>query len=115
MPLNYDFSKVDEKYWLDKDNDELTLLAQTMPMMAMAAGVGEITEDNCRNFFNRVHLFEQLFNSFRYKIDDETNEMVPLFLTFDETRNFIGFRTNVGFETETKFRKRVIENFYRLG
>jgi hypothetical protein len=115
MALHYDFSKVDKKYWLDEDNDELTLLAQTMPMMAMAAGIGEITENNFSDFYNRVHLFETLFNTFRHSFDDESNQFTSLYLNLDEARNFVGFHTNVAFESETKFRKRVIENFYSKG
>jgi hypothetical protein len=112
MALNYDFSKVDKKHWLDEESDELTILAQTMPMMAMAAGIGEITEKNFREFYNRIHLFEKLFSSFRMKKNDETGDFEPLFLDISDAENFIGFHTNVSYETETKFRKRVIDNFY---
>lgn len=112
MPLSYDFGKIDKKHWLDEENDEFTLLAQTMPMMAMAVGIGEITESNYRDFYNRVHLFETLFHSFRMKRDDFSGEMKPLFLSLDEAQNFIGLNTNVGLESETKFRKRVIDMFY---
>lgn len=111
MPLNFDFSKIDKEYWLDEKTEEFTLLAQAMPMMAMAVGIGEITQENYTNFYNRVHLFETLFTTFRHKTNDE-GRLEKVFLSLDEAENFIGLHTNVSNETETKFRKRVFDNFY---
>ena len=111
MSLNYDFSKVDKQYWLDEENDEFTLVAQAMPWMAVAVGIGEITVNNYIDFYNRVHIFETLFTPFRHKTNDY-GELEKVFLSLDEAKNFIGLHTNVSNETETKFRKRVFDNFY---
>ncbi|RPH69119.1 hypothetical protein EHM76_07310 [bacterium] len=70
----------------------------------MAVGLGEITEENCEQFYGRLAVYEKLFGAFMYRPQGHEG---PEALTAEEVIQHIGLRTNVGPETDAKWAKRI--------
>jgi hypothetical protein len=70
----------------------------------MAVGIGHITEANWRTFYARLHMHESVHGGMRF-----SGEGKRVLYTADDVRKFVGLRTNVSNEADTKWAKRFYE------
>lgn len=84
---------------------------KTLILLTMSIGMGEITEDNHREFFTRVALYERLFGASRSRFNGKAR--VRVHFTLAEIREHIGLTTNVSLEKNNCWTKRIVENFNR--
>ena len=96
MSLNYDLTGCNQD--VIKDGDKWQPFVQPIIFATMAVGIGEITEDNFLEFWQRLNVFELI------------HDLTPL-TPLDHVVAMIGLRTNV-FPTKTraKWLKRVVSS-----
>ena len=96
MSLNYDLTDCDHD--AIKDGDEWRPFVQPIIFATMAVGIGEITEDNFLEFWQRLNVFELVHD-------------LPPLTPLDHVVAMIGLRTNVfPAETRAKWLKRVVSS-----
>lgn len=104
MSLNWNIEKV--KDW-ENLNDEQRVVLDSIIWLSMAIGIGEITEDNYKEFFARIHMIEKLFGGVIFR--DRKYRTIKL----DEVKDLIGLTTNVSKISRTQFNKNQLGRFYR--
>ena len=91
MALHYDFTKI-ENYepvcW--QENGNIQPVTDALVWLTVGCELGEITEENYRDFFARIKVFEKLFGAFLYGEDGKDS-----YLTEDNIKAHIGLTTNV--------------------
>ena len=91
MSLRFDYTQC------EPTTDERQLaLRQHMMWICMHVGIGEVTEANAGEFWQRVRFIERLDGPY---LHDEDGKPTPM--TLDDVRGCIGYTTNV-FPKETK-------------
>lgn len=122
MSLNYDFGGIDKSVRLTvAPNDGMGYkvgeafmnpVAKSLIFVTMALGMGEITEANYKDFYKRLRFFEALHGPLlQYEGVEGAESLANKRFTIHDIKAHIGLRTNVSFETESKWRKRTIDNF----
>lgn len=108
MPLTWDATEV-----ADYDNltDDECVAREALIFATMGVGINHITEDNAREFYERVSFIEKVNGASRHGWED--GEHVPVYFTPDEIRRFIGLRTNASVLTKAKFKTNVYEGHVR--
>lgn len=104
MSLNWNIEKV--KDW-ENFNDEQRVVLDSIIWLTMAIGIGEITEDNHKEFFARLHMIEKLFGGVIFR------EGKYRTIKLDEVKDLIGLTTNVSSITRAQFNKNQLQRFYR--
>lgn len=96
MSLNYDLT--DCNHDVIMDGEAWQPFVQPLIFATMAVGIGEITEDNFLEFWQRLNVFELLHD-------------LPPLTPLDHVVAMIGLRTNVfPAETRAKWLKRVVSS-----
>jgi len=69
-------------------------------VMSMGFGIASVTEKNVDKVFGRINFMERLKGTYFNNEDGS-----PLFMTLEEVKENIGFRTNVSEKTKSQFLK----------
>jgi hypothetical protein len=88
MSLDWDATRV-ENFEEKTNTDEGWAACQTIIFATISTNIGEITEENAREFLARYQLFLQLVGSTTELKEEETE------LKEEDVRKFVGLRTNV--------------------
>lgn len=109
MSLNWNISKVKdfEKLYTQKDEEGKTKLKkvpETIIYLTTIVGMGEITDKNWEQFYNRVNFIEKLGGTFLLK--QYRKKPIPRFITEDDVKQMIGLTTNASTMTQAQFLKR---------
>lgn len=99
--LRYDYSRCCE----DAKSDENCCLRDALIYTTLSVGMGEITEKNYKRFAARCRLYETLFGTLMHFLKK------PVFITLADVKMFIGLKTNVGYETDAQWGKRVLGRY----
>lgn len=105
MSLDFNYKNVknaDEVMF--NENDEMKPLSTAMVYATLVTGINEITEENWKEFYARVHLWEKARGNY-VTMGDGT----PHFITPEEVKEHIGLKTNVMTHTRHQFLKKVID------
>lgn len=108
MSLDFNYKNVKDKSVFlqnpdDEEKSDWTWQAKAMPYLAMAIGIGEITEANALEFYTRVHIWERAVAPLYRNGNGE-----PMYITYEDVKNFIGMTTNVfPKESRTTFIKKI--------
>lgn len=106
MALRFDFTAVsDETSWKD-ENDHMTGMAEGMVWATMFVGIGEISDKTLAEFQDRLSLYQTLHGALLVSSDG------PVKITAEDVAAYRGLRTNVGYETRTKWIKRQVTQSY---
>ena len=92
MALRWDATNVAE--WHDWDNDKKDRMAN-FAWELMAIGIGDVTQDNVGEIWARMVIWHGTFRD------------VPSY-KLEEVQSMIGFHTNVGYEKQDAWLKRLI-------
>lgn len=116
MSLNWDtrnveyFKKNPDELWV---NDDLNVETKSLVFGSMSIGIGSITEKNCIDFYARWKTLEKLDKAFYLYSVFIDNEKTYQYLTMDIVRKHIGLSTNVGFESQSNWSKRMASNWLK--
>ncbi len=94
MPLTWDARNCD----VDFDDESEGVVTQTIVFMSAAIGMGTITEKNWKEFYIRSEVVNMVKGPFMYK-GGESYSLTPR-----DIYRRISLKTNVGFETKTRWR-----------
>lgn len=83
----------------------LTGMAETLVLLTMPCGLGQITDKNVEEFYVRVKLLEAMQGGGFFH-DGKGKE---IFIQPEHVHAMIGLRTNVSNETRASFKKRIVE------
>jgi len=108
MPVIWDATAVEG--WEDID----PALKTSVDFMAMAVGIGEITEANAREFWRRTNIVERLSGAFRTQWDEESGKNSDFYLTPEEAKSLVGYRVNVSSMSKQKFNGHALSLHDRL-
>ena len=112
MSLNFDVSKI-------KNYKEVTTaknaegediwhpITDALIWQTMAVGMGQITEANVEEFYQRSRLYSNLFGDPIQFYNEKTEKYETRPFTATEIHNHIGLSTNVSYEAPTKWRNRL--------
>lgn len=103
MALHFDLTRVNPLTKRDGVTD-------TLIFATMIVGMGEITEKNAAEFWDRLDLIQHLNGPLMDGTDSE-GKSTPVAVTFEDVQNHIGLRTNVALETWAKFLKRNVDGW----
>lgn len=110
MSLNWDVSKIankDSVCWVEVDGEKrLSGTTETLILISPAVGLGNLTEDNWRKWYERVRALEAISGPFR-TVRRNPNEIESIYFSIDEIRQHIGLTTNVADEFDAQFYKRL--------
>lgn len=98
MPLNWDVSRIPENIRTITTSDgqvQMNPVTNTIIMLSMVVGLGEITEKNWPTFFERLAILQDIDGPFLHNVRSEKGEAAPIWITDEDVRNHIGLRTNV--------------------
>jgi hypothetical protein len=110
MSLNWDITHIKDHSnlcWLPNPTKEdpgavrLNPTTDALIWATMSVDIGDLSEKNLDEFTYRVFFYERAFQSFLNQGGD------PLFLTAEEIKAHVGLRTNVSFETRSKWETRM--------
>jgi hypothetical protein len=109
MSLNWDITRVENSE--EVFSDENKAVSESIIFYTLFVGMNSITEENVKNFFQRVYVFEKLFGPTVTYVD-KNNERRDRYMKFSDIKRMIGLRTNATPMTETKFKSKVVERSY---
>lgn len=105
MALDWNISKVKLKDELFHEDNELKGVYEQLIWCTMLVGIPKITEENYKQFFNRVELYQRFEKSLLTFCDDD-NELSTYFITLDDVKKMIGMYTNASRITATQYFKK---------
>jgi len=99
VSLNYDISKCPINSESEMVQNERWETTQGIIFQTLSNGMGEITEANAAEFYARQNIWNRI------------NGFTPF--TIEEIKSMVGLVTNVSYETEAKWRAKIVKS--RLG
>lgn len=106
MSLDWDITKCKINNSKDMTDDEWVVF-QTVVFNCLAIDIGEITEGNWEEYFQRTYVWERIAGAGMCRWEDE--EKIPVYLTPADIKKWIGLHTNVfPKSTDANFNKKVI-------
>jgi len=78
-------------------------VSQALETLTMSVGMGEITEDNWREFWARLYIVDQVFGPFLRNPDGSDRRLTPA-----DVRAHIGLRANVAPDSKVTFKTKII-------
>ena len=111
MSLDWDLSKIEN--W--KEKKESNPFLDGMIWATMYIGIPRITEQNVLKFYARMKLYDEYVGEIWSRTKDETGKLQRNFPTFEQTKDWIGLKTNATTYTPTQFLnqiKRILSNRY---
>lgn len=113
MPLTWDLTRcADDDKLISEDEWGVT---NTLILMTMSIGIGEITEANASEVYARLRFLDRLYGPPMRGTNKETGETKDVSFTPEMVRDRIGMRCNVSPETQLAFMKRHLKWFMREG
>lgn len=110
MSLNWDLTKIKDYKKVCWNGNEMNPRTNTLIMMTMVIGIGEITEANAPEVFARLSFYETLRGAMMGRTLKRGYKPAPF--TFEHVRAHIGLSTNVFPKiSEAKFLSNVGGNF----
>lgn len=109
MGLSWNISKVNNYEELTEENEWNK--TESIIFYTMLIGMPGISESNCAEFYSRIHLYERLFGSILYSVD-ENNNRVDFPITFGDIERRIGLNTNASSIPKTKFKNSMVQRFF---
>lgn len=108
MPLNWDLAKVENWKQLFKEEDEqgdseMKNVHETILFHTMNVGMSSITEKNCKQFYDRVQMWEKMKGVRFYTYEGHK----PIYTTKEDVQRMIGLETNASEFSKTEFLKRL--------
>ena len=101
MALHYDIRGCNPPTFQDQNDSVNHYVLFTI---LMVVGIGEITEKNFEEIYNRVHAIEkESGGGFRLATDKETQASISLEFSREEIKRFIGLKTNIAFTPNRVF------------
>lgn len=80
----------------------------------MMANIGNVTEENIKTLYLRIHFYEKLRGAFRNK-KAKNGTLTPIFYTLADIKEFIGLETNINYDPKpepiSKFLSRIWTGF----
>lgn len=116
MSLNWDVTNIKDYKtlcWIPeptKENPEQVRINPTTEALiwaTMNVGIGDLSEKNLDEFAYRLFFYEKNFQTFLNSQDG------PVPLTYEDLKAHIGLRTNVSFETRTKWATAIKNTWFR--
>ena len=106
MALQWDITKCNPPEFVDEH--ERQGFFNSMIYMPMFVGIPNITEDNWREFYTRVHTLEMLEGGFRNVITK--TGLQSIVFQPAEIQRWVGLRTNASNMTRRQFMKEKLQN-----
>jgi hypothetical protein len=104
MPVLHDPTAI-----ADVEAVEPVLLGQ-LGLICMTVGMNTIAnEADAREFYRRVNIMEKLTGANRTRVKEDESGIEPVYLTPEEARSLIGYRTNASPMTKAKFRTHALD------
>ena len=126
MPLNWDLSDIknyknlyrkltegEQGYSTEEIRKILKQSPKQMIYYTMTIGIGEITDKNWEQFYNRVKIWELIIGVSFYK--KRSNKLVPIYTTQEDVKRMIGLRTNASRMNASKFKKQLFASAEHYG
>lgn len=112
MSLNFDVSKIKNYQEVttaqnDAGEDIWHPITEALIWHCMGIGMGEITNANVDEFYQRSRLYSSLFGNPIQFYNEETEKYETRPFTATEIHDHIGLSTNVAYESPTKWRNRL--------
>ena len=95
------------------DKDEWHPVTHYLMFSTMTIGMGEITKQNAPEFFRRIAVIQKLYGPALTYRDPLDGKSVEVFITFEDIKNHIGLKTNVGTISRTDFNKKALDILVR--
>ena len=95
------------------DKDEWHPVTHYLMFSTMTIGMGEITKQNAPEFFRRIAVIQKLYGPALTYRDPLDGKSVEIFITFEDIKNHIGLKTNVGTISRTDFNKKALDILVR--
>jgi hypothetical protein len=108
MPLTWDVSACAD---VDKVTDTEWGITNTLILMTMSIGMGQITEKNAAEVYTRLRFLDKLYGPPMRSHNTETDEWGEQSFTPQMVRDRIGLRCNVSLETRAAFMRRHLKWF----
>lgn len=100
-----------EALCFEEDGQTVKGLTWTLILSTMNVGIGRITADNAPKFYARISLIEKLFGALLRRVVD--GKPVDVLFEPEWIWQHVGLYTNVSFESDAKWRKRILDSFER--
>jgi len=116
MALSWNVEKIENHEELlvgEGDERELDALTQAFIWTSLATGLGKgwsLDIDFAPEFYARIKLYERVHGSLVRRVDDETGEIKPYWVTPEDVLRRVGLETNVSPVTRAEFIKRMVTN-----
>lgn len=95
MSLDFNLTRCDDTDYLYRD--DIWPYTQSIIFATIALGIGDLTEDNYPEFIARLNIWNRIC---QLSFDEYPEDLVF---------KMIGLRVNVGFETRSKWMKRIVD------
>ena len=110
MALHYNITGIPESITTSPFNkDEWHPVTHYLMFTTMTIGMGEITKKNAPEFFRRVAIIQKLYGPALTYLDPLDDSRKEIFITFEDVKNHIGLKTNVGTISRTDFNKKAFD------
>tara|TARA_Y100000361_G_C11117056_1_gene320993 strand:- start:370 stop:699 length:330 start_codon:yes stop_codon:yes gene_type:complete len=104
MPLRWNIEKCEKLDFL-KSSELEKAKTEIIIWSSLVINISKITKKNYKEFYNRINIYERLTESgLKYKDGRD------YYITLEDIKNRIGFHTNVGDMSDSKFMK----NMFRI-
>lgn len=109
MGLRWSIDSIDnykEKCWVETDDGQYTLHFVTDGLIwsLFFVDIGRITEDNWREVYARIHMYEKVDGAYLYEVTDDG--MQDRYITPQDVYDHIGLSVNVA-DNKAKFKKKI--------
>lgn len=94
---------------IKKGDRVMTPFTEALIMFTMVVDMGEITEKNYVDFFDRLRFYELLHGRI---LSTHADFDGPKLTSLEDVKRYIGLSTNVSFQPEVKWRKRIIDHYF---
>lgn len=99
MALNYELGKIANFKQICFQDNKMNPLTHALIFATMALGINEITKQNWKTFYSRLHLWEKVNGTYL------TKNSLPIYITAEEVKKHIGLSTNASSVTTLRFLK----------
>lgn len=110
MSLNFNYANVADKDVVctdPSDEDQYHPVFDALVWMSLICGYNKITEDNCEKVvYSRVAQYQAIVGAY-LGYAGEDGKRVPLYITRDDVKRYIGLTTNVTALTDAQWSKKL--------
>lgn len=109
MSLNFNYANVADKDVVctdPSDENKYHPVFDALIWLSMVCGYNKIAEDNCAKVYTRIAQYQAVVGAY-LGYAGEDGERVPLYITLEDVRRYIGMHTNVTSMTDAQWNKRL--------